>query len=133
MEHMNVYEYIEKITNGATINEISERAGIVKSTLWRQIKNDTVSYENLIKIARSYGVNPITALVEVGAITPQEALQGKMAGDLNDASETMLIEEVARRLHRNAIDADRPIVLDDFELAANDDSYRDAEGTTAEE
>ncbi len=130
---MNVYEYIEKITNGATINEISERAGIVKSTLWRQIKNDTVSYENLIKIARSYGVNPITALVEVGAITPQEALQGKMAGDLNDASETMLIEEVARRLHRNAIDADRPIVLDDFELAANDDSYRDAEGTTAEE
>lgn len=129
---MNVYEYIEKITDGATINEISERAGIVKSTLWRQIKNNTVSYENLIKIARSYGVNPITALVWVGAVTPQEALQGKMAGDLNDASETMLIEEVARRLHRNAIDADRPIVLNDFELAANDDNYRDAEGTTAE-
>lgn len=130
---MNVYEYIEKITDGATINEISERAGIVKSTLWRQIKNNTVSYENLIKIARSYGVNPITALVGVGAVTPQEALQGKMAGDLNDASETMLIEEVARRLHRNAIDADQPIVLNDFELAANDDNYRDAEGTTAEE
>ena len=130
---MNVYEYIEKITDGATINEISERAGIVKSTLWRQIKNNTVSYENLIKIARSYGVNPITALGGVGAVTPQEALQGKMAGDLNDASETMLIEEVARRLHRNAIDADQPIVLNDFELAANDDNYRDAEGTTAEE
>lgn len=130
---MNVYEYIEKITNNAPINEISERTGIVKSTLWRQVKNDSVSYENLIKIARNYGVNPVTALVEVGAITPQESLQGKMAGDLNDASESMLIEEVARRLHRNTLDADLPIVLDDMDLAANNDNYRDAEGTTADE
>lgn len=120
-----------------TIAEVALKAGIIKTTAWRQYNNALgFSAENVILIARAYHKSPVEALVEFGYIRADEMANGRTVARLHDASNDELLQELARRLKENA-DADwvnSPIIYrEEFDMAANDDPNARLEAETPED
>ena len=79
------------------MNTIAKRAGIVGSTLQRQLDGDRVSGETVIAVARALNLNPVRALVDSGVLTPEDASHGKAQVALRAASDLELARELLRR------------------------------------
>lgn len=136
-ETMSKETWFKETVQGDTIAEVALKAGIIKTTAWRQYNNALgFSAENVILIARAYHKSPVEALVEFGYIRADEMAKGKTVARLHDASNDELLQELARRLKENA-DADwvnSPIIYrDEFDMAANDDPNARLEAETPED
>lgn len=136
-ETMSKETWFKETVQGDTIAEVALKAGIIKTTAWRQYNNALgFSAENVILIARAYHKSPVEALVEFGYIRADEMANGKTVARLHDASDDELLQELARRLKENA-DADwvnSPIIYrDEFDMAANDDPNARLEAETPED
>lgn len=136
-ETMSKETWFNETVQGDTIAEVALKAGIIKTTAWRQYNNALgFSAENVILIARAYHKSPVEALVEFGYIRADEMANGKTVARLHDASNDELLQELARRLKENA-DADwinSPIIYrDEFDMAANDDPNARLEAETPED
>lgn len=136
-ETMSKETWFKETVQGDTIAEVALKAGIIKTTAWRQYNNALgFSAENVILIARAYHKSPVEALVEFGYIRADEMANGKTVARLHDASNDELLQELARRLKENA-DADwvnSPIIYrDEFDMAANDDPNARLEAETPED
>lgn len=134
---MSKETWFNETVQGDTIAEVALKAGIIKTTAWRQYNNALgFSAENVILIARAYHKSPVEALVEFGYIRADEMANGKTVARLHDASNDELLQELARRLKENA-DADwvnSPIIYrDEFDMAANDDQNARLEAETPED
>lgn len=134
---MSKETWFKETVQGDTIAEVALKAGIIKTTAWRQYNNALgFSAENVILIARAYHKSPVEALVEFGYIRADEMAKGKTVARLRDASNDELLQELARRLKENA-DADwvnSPIIYrDEFDMAANDDPNARLEAETPED
>lgn len=134
---MSKETWFKETVQGDTIAEVALKAGIIKTTAWRQYNNALgFSAENVILIARAYHKSPVEALVEFGYIRADEMAKGKTVARLHDASNDELLQELARRLKENA-DADwvnSPIIYrDEFDMAANDDPNARLEVETPED
>lgn len=136
-ETMSKETWFKETVQGDTIAEVALKAGIIKTTAWRQYNNALgFSAENVILIARAYHKSPVEALVEFGYIRADEMANGKTVARLHDASNDELLQELARRLKENA-DADwvnSPIIYrEEFDMAANDDPNAKLEAETPED
>ena len=136
-ETMNKETWFKETVQGDTIAEVALKAGIIKTTAWRQYNNALgFSAENVILIARAYHKSPVEALVEFGYIRADEMTSGETVASLHDASNDELLQELARRLKENA-DADwvnSPIIYrEEFDMAANDDPNARLEAETPED
>lgn len=136
-ETMSKETWFKETVQGDTIAEVALKAGIIKTTAWRQYNNALgFSAENVILIARAYHKSPVEALVEFGYIRADEMANGKTVARLHDASNDELLQELARRLKENA-DADwvnSPIIYrEEFDMAANDDPNARLEAETPED
>lgn len=136
-ETMSKETWFKETVQGDTIAEVALKAGIIKTTAWRQYNNALgFSAENVILIARAYHKSPVEALVEFGYIRADEMANGKTVARLHDASDDELLQELARRLKENA-DADwvnSPIIYrEEFDMAANDDPNARLEAETPED
>lgn len=136
-ETMSKETWFKETVQGDTIAEVALKAGIIKTTAWRQYNNALgFSAENVILIARAYHKSPVEALVEFGYIRADEMANGKTVARLHDASNDELLQELARRLKENA-DADwvnSPIIYrEEFDMAANDDPNARLEAETLED
>lgn len=136
-ETMSKETWFKETVQGDTIAEVALKAGIIKTTAWRQYNNALgFSAENVILIARAYHKSPVEALVEFGYIRADEMANGRTVARLRDASNDELLQELARRLKENA-DADwvnSPIIYrDEFDMAANDDPNARLEAETPED
>lgn len=136
-ETMSKETWFKETVQGDTIAEVALKAGIIKTTAWRQYNNALgFSAENVILIARAYHKSPVEALVEFGYIRADEMAKGKTVARLHDASNDELLQELARRLKENA-DADwvnSPIIYrEEFDMAANDDPNARLEAETPED
>lgn len=136
-ETMSKETWFKETVQGDTIAEVALKAGIIKTTAWRQYNNAFgFSAENVILIARAYHKSPVEALVEFGYIRADEMANGKTVARLHDASNDELLQELARRLKENA-DADwvnSPIIYrEEFDMAANDDPNARLEAETPED
>lgn len=136
-ETMNKEIWFKETVQGDTIAEVALKAGIIKTTAWRQYNNALgFSAENVILIARAYHKSPVEALVEFGYIRADEMTSGETVARLHDASNDELLQELARRLKENA-DADwvnSPIIYrEEFDMAANDDPNARLEAETPED
>lgn len=136
-ETMNKETWFKETVQGDTIAEVALKAGIIKTTAWRQYNNALgFSAENVILIARAYHKSPVEALVEFGYIRADEMTSGETVARLHDASNDELLQELARRLKENA-DADwvnSPIIYrEEFDMAANDDPNARLEAETPED
>lgn len=136
-ETMSKETWFKETVQGDTIAEVALKAGIIKTTAWRQYNNALgFSAENVILIARAYHKSPVEALVEFGYIRADEMANGRTVARLHDASDDELLQELARRLKENA-DADwvnSPIIYrEEFDMAANDDPNARLEAETPED
>lgn len=136
-ETMSKETWFKETVQDDTIAEVALKAGIIKTTAWRQYNNALgFSAENVILIARAYHKSPVEALVEFGYIRADEMANGKTVARLHDASDDELLQELARRLKENA-DADwvnSPIIYrEEFDMAANDDPNARLEAETPED
>lgn len=134
---MSKETWFKETVQGDTIAEVALKAGIIKTTAWRQYNNALgFSAENVILIARAYHKSSVEALVEFGYIRADEMANGKTVARLHDASDDELLQELARRLKENA-DADwvnSPIIYrEEFDMAANDDPNARLEAETPED
>ena len=134
---MSKETWFKETVQGDTIAEVALKAGIIKTTAWRQYNNALgFSAENVILIARAYHKSPVEALVEFGYIRADEMANGKTVARLHGASDDELLQELARRLKENA-DADwvnSPIIYrEEFDMAANDDPNARLEAETPED
>lgn len=136
-ETMSKETWFKETVQDDTIAEVALKAGIIKTTAWRQYNNALgFSAENVILIARAYHKSPVEALVEFGYIRADEMANGRTVARLHDASNDELLQELARRLKENA-DADwvnSPIIYrEEFDMAANDDPNARLEAETPED
>ena len=98
-ETMNKETWFKETVQGDTIAEVALKAGIIKTTAWRQYNNALgFSAENVILIARAYHKSPVEALVEFGYIRADEMTSGETVARLHDASNDELLQERGRRL-----------------------------------
>ena len=97
---MNNSEWLEKVTNNASVNAAANRAGIVQRTLSRQVERGEISAENVIAIAIAYGAHPVRALVDTGYLDEKYARTVDPMTALRSVTEDQLADEVLRRMKR---------------------------------
>lgn len=95
---MNNSEWLEKVTNSASVNAAANRAGIVQRTLSRQVERGEISAENVIAIAIAYGAHPVRALVDTGYLDEKYARTVDPMTALHSVTEDQLADEVLRRM-----------------------------------
>lgn len=95
---MNNSEWLEQVTNNASVNAAANRAGIVQRTLSRQVERGEISAENVIAIAIAYGAHPVRALVDNGYLDEKYARTVDPMTALRSVTEDQLADEVLRRM-----------------------------------
>ncbi|HCD4228900.1 TPA: hypothetical protein NBQ01_002176 [Corynebacterium striatum] len=95
---MNNSEWLEKVTNNASVNAAANRAGIVQRTLSRQVERGEISAENVTAIAIAYGAHPVRALVDTGYLDEKYARTVDPMTALRTVTEDQLADEVLRRM-----------------------------------
>ncbi|MDF7666038.1 hypothetical protein [Bifidobacterium sp. ESL0745] len=92
----NHIEWLREITHDDSINRISQQAGIPYATLYKRFKSSELATDEIIAIARSYGINPVDALVKTNIISNEEA--SGVRGD--NALRLCAIESIANEIVR---------------------------------
>lgn len=91
-------EWYEGVTEGLSVNKVALKAGIVQSTLNRQVNKKQLSPETVIAIARAYHIDVAGALISLGFITADEVRLHGVLATLKAATDRELAAEIARRL-----------------------------------
>jgi len=92
------YEWLKSIGATESLREIASKTGLSHATLSRQINDGRFLIDTTIRLARAYGVSPVTALVKFGYLTAEEADVDRVAATLEIAEDKQLVAEVGRRL-----------------------------------
>lgn len=74
------------------------KAGISPRTLAAQLDEERLSPESVIALARAYQVSPLSALIDVGYMTADEAEQDDIATSLYRVPDEALAAETLRRM-----------------------------------
>nr|DAT47539.1 MAG TPA: helix-turn-helix domain protein [Caudoviricetes sp.] len=107
---MNKHEWFSSTIGNDTIAEVGLKAGIVKTTIWRQFNNDlNFTAENVILIARAYHKDPVEALVAFDYLREDERGAASLRAALKNATNDDLLTEIAARLDRDPSLADQPV------------------------
>lgn len=107
---MNKHEWFSSTIGNDTIAEVGLKAGIVKTTIWRQFNNDlNFTAENVILIARAYHKDPVEALVAFDYLRDDERGTASLRAALKNATNDDLLTEIAARLDRDPSLADRSV------------------------
>ena len=94
---MKSMEWYEKTVRDSSVNAVAAKAGLVQSTLSRQVRAEALTAETVVAIARAYGADVLDALVACGLITRDEIRAHGVKAALEDALEIELAAEVMRR------------------------------------
>lgn len=70
---MSTQQWMESVSDGATVNAVASKAGVSQSTLATQLASTTgLKPDMAVRIARAYGSDPVVALVQVGLLQADE-------------------------------------------------------------
>lgn len=94
---MDTREWLNNVTNGDSLRTIEKKTGVSYGTINSQ-RTTGVSAENVIAVARGYGIPPVSALVVTEFLTPAEVDKGDPKAAIRNATEEDLAEEVLRRM-----------------------------------
>lgn len=78
-ETMNIADWIASLPGAPNPTEAAQKAHVSKATLFRHLERGETTAENVIALARAYGVRPVDALVELGYLTAEEATSERLA------------------------------------------------------
>lgn len=102
-------QWIRQTTGDISLRKVATEAGISQATLARQIREDTLTAESVVKIARAYGVSVVSGLQAIGVITEDDVMPAAIEKALQDATDEQLADEVLRRMKAGSEIYDRPI------------------------
>lgn len=97
------WQYVQRVTSGATQTAIAAVTGVDKSTVWRwKADKANPSPDAAIRLARAFRRPVAEALVASGVITPDEAgvTEVFVRADATELDDAELITEMHRRLTR---------------------------------
>lgn len=95
---MDAMTWYAKTTGTDTINAVASKAGLIYTTLSRQLRAKNLSAETVVAIARAYGRDTLDALVAHGLITQDDLRRHGLHTTLSDATDAEIADEVWRRL-----------------------------------
>ena len=102
---MQMMDWYRGVVKDASVNSVATRAGLVQSTLARQLKAETLTAESVVAVARAYGVDVLDALVKIGLVTEQDIRTHGASVALADLTDIELAAEVVRRAQSASLDA----------------------------
>lgn len=89
--------WLRRITHDDSINSIARRTKIPYATLYKRYQSNELATDEIITIARCYGINPINALVDTGVISTDEASGVRGENSLRLCSIDAIAQEIVRR------------------------------------
>lgn len=92
------WDYLQKITDGASNVEVARKVGFHESNMSKWSRGQKPDVEFVVKIAHAYRVNVLEALVAAGVITSADAQLHEVKIGLDDLSTADLARELAARL-----------------------------------
>lgn len=102
-------DWLKAISDGDNVTRVSERTGIPYATVYRRFKSREIPADEVITIARAYGVNPVEALAQCGKVTSGEA----MGITPKEALRLSSIQDIAAEIvRRNLAGIDRDAIND---------------------
>lgn len=105
LKAMNLTQWIEQVTGGATPQEIAKAAKLPVRTVQHQLSTGRMSLENKILIGVAYRHHPMRTLVEWEVVNPEWASVPDIEAALRLAGEEQLADEVLRRMLSGKNDA----------------------------
>ena len=113
--------WFDRLIGDDTQRVAAQKAGLVESTLSRQISRKTFRPEMVIALCRAYGRSPVTGLIETGYIEPWETEGVSVPFALEQATNRQLLDEIMRRSdpearHLFGADEDTIGLADDAEV-----------------
>ncbi|MGV3071520.1 hypothetical protein ACEE90_03625 [Corynebacterium phoceense] len=90
--------WFTRVTRGDSNRHVSDLAGISAATLGRQLRDNTLSADLIIKIATAYDESPVIALVDLGFISARWLHDVGTTTALSKATDEELTDELLRRL-----------------------------------
>ena len=114
MDILNFTEWLSTLPGAPTPSVAAKKAGLNHTSLLRHAKKGQTTAENVIEIARSFGVDPVSALTKNGFLTPREVgVTGNLDIELAlpSASWGQLFAEITRRVNAS------PMFEGEFELS----------------
>lgn len=100
-------DWYTRTVRDASVNAVATRAGVVQTTLARQLKTGTLSAETVLAVARGYDADAIGALIACGYLRDDDVRRHGAEVALARALDIELAAEVVRRLPDGA--ADQPL------------------------
>lgn len=106
--HVNWAEYLAIISEGATGSDIARQTGVPESTISRWLSSTSAPRPNqVVRVARAYGLNPLTALVAAGYVDESDVdltAMSPRALQLREFTELELAREMVRRVELGGSD-----------------------------
>lgn len=117
---MNARKWMERVARTTSVNAVAQASGVEQSTLNRQLKSETVTAENVIKIARAYKADVLASLVELRFVSGEEVGAGKLRAVIEEEVKAarlgaMSNEQVTAEMRRLIDEVDRRLTGDDGE------------------
>lgn len=95
-----IIKWLKSTVGEDSTNAVAANAGIVASTLFRQIRAETLTPEVIVAIARAYKTDPIDGLITSGLITEEDLQFATRETFLQDLTDRELADEVWQRMQR---------------------------------
>lgn len=102
---MDAMSWYQDVTNGDSVNAVALKAGLIQSTLNRQVRAEALAPESMVAIARAYGSDVLDALMVAGLITREDIRAHGARVTLRDVLDAEIAGEVSRRLGGGFLDA----------------------------
>ena len=93
----NFVDWFNQLTGDDPQRVAAKKAGLIESTLSRQISRGTFRPEMVIALCRGYDRSPVTGLVETGYLQPWELDGVSVPYALREATNEQLLDEIMRR------------------------------------
>lgn len=114
-------DWLKDVSGNSSMNGIAERTGLPYSTINRRFQLKEIPSDEIIVIARAYGVSPVDALVQCGKLTVEEATGTSAAHALRFCPISDIAAEIVRR---NTAGIDQEAINDPNTFdAANDGQH----------
>lgn len=107
-----IEQWLIEVSSGQTLRQVAIDAGISIPTLSRQVRESSLTPENVVRIARHYGRSPLSGLVAIGLLTEEEAARVNPEDLIKHVQWDDLMREMIRR-SRNVPELNQP--MQDFQ------------------
>ena len=104
MNHMEINEWFNALTDGATTRSAGTKIGVSHTTISRQLRAGELSAEVVIALCRAYDRSPVDGLVETGYLFPHEIHGVGVEQALDMATNQQVLALIERRI---TVDDDR--------------------------